>query len=654
MNKNKLVASMLCAAMVVSLTGCGSSNSVSVKELESLEASEQESTVKAVQLSTVDKESLIYEQVSDRSLLDLTTLAACDSSYVTAIEQFMNTVNDQVTGAVDTENGVISENLVNYMLFEMEKTPYYWCRTGMVIRGMDANSRNVVVDVTYSTNTGVAKPVKMDSFIIRGEDNYDTKMQVRNERWNNYLDTKYDSKTGLISDDNSYQALYDEFVRNYGDVDDIMDAQENTSLAEKVFETGIVDTYSCMTDMPYEQSTGGEMTFRYVLSPKYTLGINLGWECTHMYLTSYKLAADPTEGMTVYTGTDLDTVSDSLDDLMNSYYKAIEEDNHKGLYSLVADYQKYDKYFEDYFNYTYKKNNNYTISLFSVEGTTMTFGVTLSRKVRAKDSNMTLPLYTERYLYTAQLIGDKLQITNETLLSSTIEGEPAITVEDADTSGFSSSITLTTADKQSIEKVISEFGVVQLSGKYTSDAFGKVVDTSLASNVIDEIETNMESGKGDKKVVWLNSYLQGTTNYASVLCKELTQLSDGSILEREVTYELLYKGDQWYVSDYLVTSTNKLDTTELTTKNALCICTAKEVTDFTSQVGDSEKNPDEIPTAEEGTTQSSGVEMNYQFDITAPVVKETEEEKQARLKKEKEAAEEAEAAENGDAETAAE
>lgn len=638
MNKKSIVLGLMCMALALPLTGCGTS--ADMKELQNLEASEGESNVSAVSLSTVDKESLVYAQVTDRQLLDLTTLAACDETYIPNIEQFMNTVNDQLTGAISTDDGVIDENIINYMLFEMEKTPFYWSRTGMVIRGMDTSSRNVVVDVTYST-TGATKPVKPDSTIVRGEPNYNQLLQVRLERWAGILSTKYDSTGNLRS---SYTDLVAEdqrkFEEVYGKVDDIIKEQNQESLASTVYENGIENTYNCLVDDPSE-AVGGTMTFRFILEPSYAMGLNLGWSCSHVYLTNYTLASDPTAGLQVTSDEGTDIVIDNIDKLMNSYYKCIDESNHSGLYTLVADYKKYDKYFEDYFNNTYRNNNNYTISLFNVEGKTVTYGVTLSRKVRAKNSKMSLPIYTERYLYTATLVGDKLQILNETLLSSVLEGEPAITTKDADVNGFSSSVTLTNDDKRAIEERLSEFGVVQLKGEYNSDKFSKSVDISLPTGVLTTIRENMESGKGVKKVVWLTNYLQGSSNYASVTCKELTQRKDESILERDVTYDLLFKNGSWYVSNYVINSSVRLDTTELTTKNCLFICNKDEVTDFTSQVKTGQNSEvDEVPDASEGVQSASGVERTYTFEPTEPIKKETPEEKKAREEKEaKEAAE---------------
>lgn len=556
------------------LTGCGNSE---INELTRIKALETEASVSVVSMSTSDKESAVYAQVSDRTLLDLTSLEEVPSEDVDAVKNYMEQVNNQLTGKVSSKDGVIDESFINYLLFEMEKTPFYFTRRNMVIKGMDATSRSIIVDVTYKT-TGYRKPVQNNSYIVLGEPDYSTKMSVRHTRWMDILSEKF----GKYSS-GDWKSKYEEFRKIYGEPKDIIESQRGASLSDKVFKDGIINTYNCAVDSEYENS-GATMTVRYVLVPNYSLGINLGFDCKHMYLTSYELDNDPTNGLEVFNREGSDAICDSIDKTLHSYYTSIDEDNHIGLYSLVNDYAKYDKFFADYFDTTYRKNDGYTISLFDITGTKISCGVTLSRKVRAKGSDMTLPIYTERYLYTLELIDGKLRITNEVLLSSKLEGEPSIDAGVAETTGFSSAIVLDSEDKKKLESLIAEFSVLQLKGDTSSDKFSEVVDISLSTSALSSIKEAMNSVKGETKVTWLTSYLQGQSNYASISVKELYQKQDNSIVECSAIYDFLYKGDKWYVYDYKISSANKLDTTALTTKNSLAICDKNGVQELNSKV----------------------------------------------------------------------
>lgn len=563
MNKRAIVCMLL---GVVSCTMLGCSNS-EIEKLKKIDAMDIESTVNALNLSVSDTESIIYSQISDRTLLDLTSLDTVPDEDKKSVDTYMDGIKTQVeTG----EGDFLDKNFLNYIYFEFEKTPYKWEQKEVNIRGIDALSRNIVVDVTYKT-TSDKKVVKGNSNIVLGEPDYDKKMTVRRTNWIGVLR----AKTGRGGE---YQTLLNKFVSVYGDPNEIIANQSSGILAERV-ENGDVPTYECMVDTP-EENTGATMVMRYVLVPSYKLGINLGLECKHMYMLSYEVDNDPTTSMKVYTEEGNDAINDSIDSLMHSYYVAIDEDNHSGLYKLVSDYGKYDKYFKDYFESTFRKNAGYTITLFDIDDRTVTCGVTLSRKVRAKNTYMTLPTYVERYLYTFKLESDGLKLENEVLLSSKISGEPAITSESAQTTGFKSNITLSNNDKKAIEQVIANLGVLQVKKDTSSDKFGNVVDISLSNSALTDIKSNMTSIECIKKATWVSTYLQGYSNFASVSLKELYQKEDKSIYECQSVVDLIYKNGAWYVYNYKLNTSDKLQTKTLSTKGASSVVTDK-VEEFT-------------------------------------------------------------------------
>lgn len=387
------------------------------------------------------------------------------------------------------------------------------------------------------------------------------------------LDSKYGGSNG---------DLYAEFVSNYGDPAEIFASQRGDSLSKRLYQSKEISTYSCKTDTPEEQS-GASMVIRYVLSQKFTLGVNRGLECRHMYMTAYTLDKDPTQGLQVKSATEAGNteINNAVDKLLHSYYTAIDESNHDGLYKLVQNYSKYDKYMDDVFESTYRKNAGYTISLFSVDGKKIVCGVTLSRKVRARNTNMTFPIYTDRYMYTLELVGDALQISNEVLLSSKISGEPLITESAAETEGFAD-VKLSIDSKKAIEKVVADLGVVQLQDDLSSDKFGSLVDMSISNSAISGIKENLSGVLSDKKACWITRYNSGYSNYASLSVKELYQRGR-TVTERDVIYSFIKKGDSWYVCDYSVSSSNVLSAGSFTVKGALCVLTKDGIDTFTSQ-----------------------------------------------------------------------
>ena len=572
MKKKKLIATLIVGVMLAT-TACSSSD---VADLNNMEALNTESNVSSIKLATSYEEAAVYSQVSDRTLLDLTTLEEVNATDEQAVIAYMDSVDAQLCGSVSANSGVIDECYTNYLLMEFEKTPYHWQRAEMNIRGMDSSSRSIVVDMTYKT-TGYSKDAQLDSFITQGEPNYEQKLEVRYSRWLTLLSAKYGYSGS------NWQEDYETFVDVYGEPNDIIESQRNDSLTTQVYTTGQQLTYSGLIDTEQEQ-TSATMVVRYVIAPNYVLGINQGFACQHMYLLNYSLDNDFTVGRELYNEEGSSKIADSVFDLIYSYYQCEDENNYSGLYSLVNNFERLDKYYSDYFDTTYRKHDNFTVSLFNVSGTTIECGVSVSVKVRAKGSNMTMPIYTQRWYYTIELIEDELKVTNAVLLSSTIEGEPVITTDEVETSGFTSKITLTNTDKQSLENLIATFGTLQLLGDTTSDSFSDIVDTSIADSQMSELKDNMNTVTAVKRVTWLTSYLQGTSNYASVRCKELFQQEDGTIYEASVTYDFINKGNQWYIYRYNVDSIAKLDTQDLTTKNSLCIVSPGNVDSYTSQV----------------------------------------------------------------------
>ena len=583
MNLKKGIALGLVSALSISLlTGCGSQEEINnLKSLKSLNA---ESTVTNYKLTYSESQSLVYAQVSDRTLLDLSQLEACNDNELQAIQNYMNNVDNQLIGSTSSTDGVIDDCFTDYLLTEFEQTTYYWQRSQMTVRGKDAESGAIIADVTYKT-IDFEKEVIPTSSIALGCENYEQLMQVRFQRWSSIMSRKYGGGNG------DYMADYNKFIKAYGEPNDIIAAQSRDCLTDYIYQTGKQITYTGMLDST-EESSGGTMTVRYVIVPNYVLGVNLGLTCEHMYIIDYKLDKDPTDGLSIFNQEGYQTVTDAVYEMLYSYFQCIDENDYHGLNSLTQDFGTVDKYWKDLFSYSYRKHNNFTLSVFDITGTHITCGAVVSTKIRAKGSNMTMPLYSDRYFFEIELIDGELKVTNMVLLSRSLEGEPAITTDEADTSGFVASVDLNNEDKVAIEKLICDFSHLQLMQDTTSDNFGNVVDLSMSSANLSSLKEHMTSMSGVKKVVWLLNYMEGTSNFASVKCKELFQDETNSIVEASIVYQFIKKGDKWYIYGYDITTQTKLDTTNLATTGNLCIINPEGTVSYTSQVTNTNSSVD--------------------------------------------------------------
>lgn len=602
--KKKIISLMLIATTVVSLTGCGDGDTIS--ELNNISALNAESSVTSnYNLSYTDEQEMIYAQVSNRQLLDLSALSACSDNEIQQVRSFMDNVDNQLTGKVKvvdyeddlerrtsaglvSDDAVINASLTDYLLSFMQQTPYYWQRTKTTVRGIDSKSRSIVVDVTYKT-IDYAKKVQKDSTITLGDPNYDKLMKSRYDKYITILSTQLTNPG-----DATLPQKINDFKTYWGEPDEIIEEQNKFKPTTCIYNTGNQKTYSGLIDSAAEQSTG-TMTVRYILVPEYVLGINLGVDCKHMYVTEFNLDNDVTKDMSAFTDEGYQTVTDSVYSLIYSYFTALDESDYAGLYKLTNNFQTLDKHYQDVFESTYQKHDGYSISLFDITGTHIKCGVTISTKERAKNSNMTLPVYTDRYYVELELVGDTLKVDNMVLLSRKLEGEPAISEDEVEDTGFSAKIDLDNDDKVAIEKLICDFSSIQLQEDTTSDKFSSLVDTSITTNQLSALKTNMTSLTGAKKVVFLQNYQQGTSNYASVKCKELYQDDKNAIVEATATYEFIMKGGNWYIYNYDVNSSVKIDTTNLTTTGSLCLVSPGKVESYTSQIkGSTSTNLDEV------------------------------------------------------------
>ena len=89
----KVLSVVLVGIMTLGLVGCG--DSTDIRYLSQLSAVDSEANVSIVSLSATDKENLIYSQVSDRTLLNLSALESPSAEEVEATKVYMDSVDSQ-------------------------------------------------------------------------------------------------------------------------------------------------------------------------------------------------------------------------------------------------------------------------------------------------------------------------------------------------------------------------------------------------------------------------------------------------------------------------------------------------------------------------------------------------------------------------------
>ncbi|MDR0917769.1 MAG: hypothetical protein LBM93_00740, partial [Oscillospiraceae bacterium] len=282
MKKYSLLSLLLVTTMI---TGC--SDSARIAELKSVQPMQIETLAETPNLSVTNQENIIYSQVADRTLLDLSALekviSETDAKY---IDDYIKTLNAYLVGDVPLSTNNKKSTYADYMLLEFQKTPYVWQMKDYSILGVDTATKNIIVDITYDT-TSTLKTVQPDSTIIKGDKDYELKMKVRYDRWMEYLAAKYGSSDRyVVNQPEDLSALRAEFESVYGPVEEIIKSQRHLSLSQEISETRTQKTYTGMTDYELEQN-GATMVVRHIFEPDYVLGIQQGYTLKHMYLTDY-------------------------------------------------------------------------------------------------------------------------------------------------------------------------------------------------------------------------------------------------------------------------------------------------------------------------------------------------------------------------------
>ena len=567
--------------LVLTLSGCSLGSNANVDELNSLAPNVDGASLSDVNgglsgMSVTERDEQIYEQVSSRQLLDLGSLNKADDASVSSVTSYMNKVNacivsgsgaDTDTNSTDSAQAdVIDSCYVNYLLWEFEKTPYYWQRSQMIVEGVDSVSGDVVVDVVYHT-VGTKKIVKPAVMICKGSEGYAEAMTDRYTLWVDILNTKFggDASYSDLSTSTDLNTLIKNFTKKYGNIDDIIASQTSDNLMYNVSVTGNQSTYEGLVDSTCEDSPA-TMTVRFVLVPVCAMGMNLGYECKHMYVTDYSQTKGEPDAQEL-TGDQTFELDNEIKSFLNSYCKCIDESDYTGLYKLSANFASYEGYCDDMFNFAYQKHVGCTYKILSIDGMKVQAEVVSNLELRAKGSNMTFPLYEETALVTLDFTTGELKLTDWVVLSRKLVGEPQINVQNTT---LSSTVNLSDGDEASINSLIGNFALLQVEEDTTSTDFSKTVDTSLSESQMSAITTSMGlmTDVTDKSV-WLMSYMQGGKGYVSLRCRELYKKSDDSVWEATSVYSFISKGGSWYVYDYeiesLIESVSGYDT-----KGALC------------------------------------------------------------------------------------
>lgn len=567
MKYNKLFISSILSISLLT-TGCSAQTGVS--KIPPLTLEEVAGT-RLASLTSDEKEGAIYKFISDTITVDKERLIEIPTKDVAVINSLLSDVNEFLKG---TRNDALSDQYGNYLLLEFAKTPYEWQQTKVDPVGFDPAARLYFVDVTYTT-TSTLKNAVPNSAIPNGSPE---EVRLKQKRYTDYV--AYLTAKNLRNEQTT-PILLEKFVTAWGAPDVIMQEQQGVSLLERTRsisnDSGGIGklTYAGLV-ADSKLSTNATMTFRYVLKYKYNLGEETDLQVTSAYLKNFQLnnVNDILGSYKLADPVGIEVLKPFIDQVINSYNRAVEESNTLGLYSLFDSFGGMDKYYNDIDKYTYTSTGGYTYNILSRSGTTVSVLVNRVNHVRARDADMSLPTYNETLVLNLVLSNDdKIRIKSVYPIKIELIGEPLSIIKNV--SGISDKIqysetSFTESNKKGVEDAIKNFSKVVVSGNVEGSDFINAVDLGVSQTTLQRMIDTITAIKANKKITYLISWDTKTNVYTSVTIREIFE-GEGGNFDTEAAVDLVNRGGTWKVVNYVRKVNVKTDKTNIDTKNALSI-----------------------------------------------------------------------------------
>lgn len=551
---------------ILVLSSCGTSAVSGVPPLTLDEVAGK----RLAQMSVDEREGLIYRYVSDTIRVDKERLISIDSSDISRINTLLQGVEkDLINGTSE----VLSEEYANYLLTEFARTPYEWRLSGTEPVGFDPSTRMYFIDVTFKT-TNTFKTVVPSSKIPYGAPMEQDLRQQRYRDYIAYLTYKIRGQEEVA------EQMLQEFESKWGSLDSVFQEQQGVSLLERTALTGSSSegigrlTYSGLVE-DTRFTSGAELVIRFVLKYNLNLGEETDLQVVSLYLKEYKLNNASTIVDRFDTGrvTGLEVLKPFIDKLIFSFHRAIEGSNDEGLYSLYNDYSGVDKYYDDLRKYTYSALGGYNFRVLQRSGTNVVLEVERVHKYRAKGTNMSLPTYDERLVYTLVLGNDdKIRIRGVHLLESELVGEPISLIKNV--TGISEQIqysgeSFTESNKVKVEEALKKFSEVVFNAQVDTPEFSEIVDmgvSEIALQRMSEYITAIPNAK--RKVNYVVSWDTRTNVFVSVTLREIFE-TEGENFDTESVVDLVNRNGEWKVVNYTRTVNIRTASAAVDSKGAL-------------------------------------------------------------------------------------
>lgn len=457
----------------------------------------------------------------------------------------VNAVIKEVNYALSTRsisNGCMGQEQLDYILYLMDNLGKYVYEVGQVeLVGIDNNTKRYVVDVEYNAVPFELKTEFIKPDIVRGEPLEEVKKEVKLKR---YLEDVYGDGTK-----NSAWGVHDgsQPVYSY----EVGVVQTPYEVREGYYGYGSVQRVIECVD-----TTKSKLKFRYIfaLSP---ITLNLALESA--YLLDY------TSGDILLDSVDSDLFTDntkkSLDGFVENYYKSLNTRNFTGLYNLMFDSGRYERFNYQMFNNIYAVHTTAIEDYYRREGDTINLILASELKLKAKDKDISYGVYSKRDIATIKWESGGFKLVDIETLDIKLKKEPSL-FRAEENLYILEEYELTSKEqneqsKQQVEVALAELSSTQTNSGNTS--ITSYIDSTKSLIEIEKIRSGLVSFSADAKYTFIEDWVYATSLTCDVKLNEYYLNDEGqshNVVSR-IKYEKM--GGKWFITDYIQTFTEEVD-----------------------------------------------------------------------------------------------
>ncbi len=457
----------------------------------------------------------------------------------------VNEVIKDINNCLSTRNITnksMNANLLNYILFFFDNYGIYVYNMGKIdLKGVDNVTKRYVVDVTYNVVQGKQKSKFKKPEIVKGDPFETLKKEIRLKR---YMEDISQGQRGNAW--GVYQGmekpLYEYETGTDTNIVNSVQGEYGTQYMSRIIQN--INYNNCA------------LTFRYILSLS---PITLELSLESAYLLSY------TSGDLNISESDSELFTDNtkkkLEGFIENYYKSLNTRNFTGIFNLLIDSGRYEKYHTEMFNNVYIVNSTLIENYYRREGDTINLLLASEIKVKPKDDNISYGVYSQKEIATIKWESGGFKMVDVEPIEIQLKKEPSFFEAEENLYVLEEfeliSNEVNDNSKQQVEKLWSDLSKIIVKGE--DRELTRFINSTKTLLEIERIRKELY--KYDnlvEKYTFIENWIYATSLTCDVKFNEVYILKDKAYnVTSRVKFERV--NEQWLISDYVQTYTEEVE-----------------------------------------------------------------------------------------------